>query len=412
MHSLQAVRLTILALLILGPALVPGAARADEIELIGTASIPGTALDLSNAKGSFDDGTSHNQIGGFSAIEYDTRRNRYLVLPDRGPADGAREYHCRFHEFEIQITPGASQPVSVELLATHMLTDETGRAFVGLAAAIDREHPELSLRFDPEGIRVGLDGAVYICDEYGPHLFAFSSDGRLQRRLSVPEHLRVKHPADSQDEEHAKNRLGRQTNRGFEGLAISSDGRRLYAMLQGPLLQDHPYDDHGDRLGLNCRLVEFDLTTGRTRELVYVLDRASHGISEVLMLDEHRILVLERDSKAGVEAKSKRLYEADFSRASDVSSVESLPATTLPEGVRPMSKRLFLDLLDERFGLTGDAMPAKVEGITFGPDLPDGRRLLIVCSDNDFKGSEPSRVYAFAIGGSAPLGVTPGSAGR
>lgn len=389
-------RMTLFPVLLAG-LLLGSVTAADDIQLIGTVALPGTASDLSKAAGTFADGTPHDRLGGFSAIDYDSRRSRYIVLPDRGPADGAFEYHCRFHEFEISVTPGRSSAVSARLLATHMLVDEQKTPFVGLASVINRKHPELSLRLDPEGVRVGPDGTVYVCDEYGPHLFAFDARGRLLKRFDVPQHLQVVHHHESKDEEHSLNSRGRQTNRGFEGLAISPDGNRLYAMLQGPLLQDHPYDSDGERLGLHCRLVEFDLQTGKTRELVYVLDDASLGISEVLMLDEQRILVLERDSKAGAKAKSKRLYAADFSQATDVGQIQSLPATTLPANVRPMTKRLYLDLLDPQFGLTGEQIPAKVEGLAFGPDLPDGRRLLIVCSDNDFNGEEPSYLYAFAV---------------
>jgi hypothetical protein len=58
---------------------------------------------------------------------------------------------------------------------------------------------------------------------------------------------------------------------------------------------------------------------------------------------------------------------------------------------------LFLDLLDPRYGLVGPDLPDKIEGLAFGPDLPDGRRLLIVTADNDFVATVPFRVFAFGI---------------
>jgi hypothetical protein len=45
----------------------------------------------------------------------------------------------------------------------------------------------------------------------------------------------------------------------------------------------------------------------------------------------------------------------------------------------------------------GTDLPEKFEGMTFGPDLPDGRRLLLITADNDFIASAPLRVYAFAL---------------
>ncbi len=43
------------------------------------------------------------------------------------------------------------------------------------------------------------------------------------------------------------------------------------------------------------------------------------------------------------------------------------------------------------------AIAEKIEGLTWGPDLPDGRRLLYVVSDNDLVPKNPTQIYAFAI---------------
>lgn len=372
--------------------------HAADVELLGTLTIPGDAKDLSGLTDLLDGDVPHDQLGGFSGIAYSGKGNTYILLPDRGAADGAVPYQCRIQTAKIQVRPRKEPVLQFELKGTTLLTDEQGRSFTGLAQAIDADQPEKSLRLDPEGIRIGQNGTIYICDEYGPHLFAFSKRGKLQRRFEVPEHLQVKVNAASKEEEHAANTRGRQTNRGFEGLAISADGTKLYPILQGPLLQDQPFDKDEERLGKNVRFLEFDLNSNKTREFVYVLDDPKNGISEVLRFDDTRFLVLERDSKEGTKAKYKRLYLADMKEASDITGVDSLPAEGLPSGLNAMSKELFLDLLDPRFNLPSDLIPAKVEGLAFGPDLPDGRRLLIVCTDNDFKADEASVLYAFAIG--------------
>lgn len=41
--------------------------------------------------------------------------------------------------------------------------------------------------------------------------------------------------------------------------------------------------------------------------------------------------------------------------------------------------------------------PEKIEGLAFGPDLADGRRLLIVTTDNDLSADTESWIWAFAI---------------
>lgn len=83
--------------------------------------------------------------------------------------------------------------------------------------------------------------------------------------------------------------------------------------------------------------------------------------------------------------------------ATDISQTEKLPPAGIPDGVKPAQKTLFLDLLSPKFGLAGSDSPEKIEGLAFGPDLPDGRRLLIVAIDNDFIAEKPIILHAFAI---------------
>jgi phytase-like protein len=63
----------------------------------------------------------------------------------------------------------------------------------------------------------------------------------------------------------------------------------------------------------------------------------------------------------------------------------------------PLSKAVFLNLLDPAFGLAGATFPEKIEGLAWGPDLPNGDHLLLVTSDNDFGATNPSRIFAFGI---------------
>jgi hypothetical protein len=107
--------------------------------------------------------------------------------------------------------------------------------------------------------------------------------------------------------------------------------------------------------------------------------------------------VLERDGDAGESAGFKKIFRISTKNATDVSKILELPAPMLPVGIVPVTKTLFLDLLDPKFGLKGKDFPAKIEGLAFGPDLPDGRKLLIITTDNDFKPDEPTWIYAFAV---------------
>jgi hypothetical protein len=291
---------------------------------------------------------------------------------------------------DIVVDLKAKQPVTAKLMETNLLRDEKGKPFVGSLEALDR-------RLDPEGVRLGRDGSVYLSDEYGPFLWQFDRKGTVRKRLTVPDRFRPAKPGPTpRDELPPKNSRGRQPNRGLEGLAITPDGTKLLASLQSPLIPEG-LDRDNKRVGLNARLLEVTLKDGSTRELVYSLENETLGLNEILAISATRYLVIERDGLEGKEAKFKRLFVIDTSRSSDVSKVDLLPLKRLPETIAPVSKKPFLDLLDPKWKLAGVDFPEKIEGLAFGPDLPDGRRLLIVTADNDFIDTKPLRIWAFAI---------------
>jgi Esterase-like activity of phytase len=93
---------------------------------------------------------------------------------------------------------------------------------------------------------------------------------------------------------------------------------------------------------------------------------------------------------------NNRILKIDLTGATDVSGVASLPAGALPIGTVPVSKTLFIDLLDPVFNLV-PTIPEKIEGLAWGPDLEDGRHVLYVISDNDLNPSLATQIYAFAI---------------
>ncbi|AWM41424.1 hypothetical protein GobsT_75300 [Gemmata obscuriglobus] len=374
------------------------AAQAD-VALIGVGTIPGDAADLSGLKGKTSDGTPHNRLGGMgSAIAYTGQGNEYLLVSDRGPKDGATDFVCRWHQMEVGVAPGAKTPVTLKLTATTLLTNESGKRFVGSLDAFEHTAPAKNLRLDPEGARVGRDGTVHLSDEYGPGLYAFNQSGTRVASLPMPAHFLAPKPGKMPaDELPPKSASGRQPNRGMEGLAISPDGKKLFGIMQSPLIQDGALDDKNNRTGLNCRILELDLTTQKSREFVYPLENAGYGVNEILAVNDHEFLVLERDGKGGNEAEFKRLYLIDLTDATDVSAVAALPAKGLPGAVKSVKKKPFLDLLAKKYGIAGPECPEKFEGLAFGPDLPDGRRLLLVTADNDFLANKPFRVYAFAV---------------
>jgi hypothetical protein len=167
--------------------------------------------------------------------------------------------------------------------------------------------------------------------------------------------------------------------------------------MQRPLIQDSRPGKGAKRVGTNTRILEFNLADGTRRELLYPLDDTANGVSEILAINSHEFLVLERDGAGGTDAMTKKIFKVDLDAATDIATLETLPTDSLPPGVTPARKSPFLDLLNPAYGLAGPEFPEKIEGLAFGPDLADGRRLLIVAIDNDFLPEKPILLHAFAI---------------
>lgn len=371
------------------------------VELLGSASIPASATDLSNLTELLAGEFPHNRLGSFgSGIDSLNRDNLYIACNDRGPLDGATRFRPRIQTLRIFINPASAQPVEVQHVATTLLTDETNQPFTGFYGRFDEADQTKGLRLDPEGIRAEPDGSFWLADEYGPWIDQYSATGSRIRRITIPPKFLIEAPSqDPTRELPPVCTKGRQANRGFEGLARSPDGSKLWAILQSPLIQDNALDERAKRAGLNIRILEVIIKgpqTGTTRELVYQLEKGSNGVSEILALSDHDLLVLERDGEVGREAVWRRLYTIDISKATDVTAVDSLPREDLPAEITPVAKTQFLDLCDERFGLVGKNMPEKIEGLALGPVLPDGRRTLIVTVDNDLREDVDNIVWVFA----------------
>lgn len=385
-------------------------------ELVARVQIKPDANDLSGLEGTIGKDIPHTRFGAFgSAIDFTGANNTFIAAPDRGPGDGITQYRCRVHAFTL--TFPETGRAELTLTRTTLLSDEAGRALVGWSGAIDADAAK-SLRYDPEGVRALPDGTFVISEEYGPAVDQFSAEGRRIRRFAVPDKFRVKvHAENPADELPPHNTRGRQPNRGFEGLALSRDGKTLYTMPQSPLMQDGAFEPtppkpgaEPKRAGHNIRILAIDIASGATREVVYVLDSPRHGVSEIAADEDGSLIVLERDGKGGSEAKVRRLYTIDLAGATDVSNIDALPREAIASSgtsteavpgkaagaIRPVRKTLLLDLMDPAFGLAGPSMPEKIEAVTTGPKLSDGRRSLIVASDNDMKADQPTWVWVFA----------------
>ena len=227
-------------------------------------------------------------------------------------------------------------------------------------------------------------------DEYGPSLIEFDRNGNLLRRFTTPANLIPRNTATGTPNfaGDAGYTAGKRTNRGFEGLAISPDGKFSYAMLQNAML------DEGGGNGVYSRIVKFDNATGlAVAQYAYRMDTAGQGrgISALVALGNNKFLVLERNNRgvgvgAAVSPADKAVYEIDLTNATDVSNI-TLPATDAFAGaVIKSTKKMDLDA--NTLLALGNKSPEKWEGLAVGPMLDNGQYLILAGTDNDYSVTE------------------------
>lgn len=250
---------------------------------------------------------------------------------------------------------------------------------------------------DTEGLVVMPDGSFWACEEYRPSLLKIDAAGRCLER-HVPERTLLPHAAAAVVADIPAAYGDRRDNRGFEGLARSTDGAKLYVLLQSPL--DHPRPKAAAETG-NVRLLVADGATGRpVAEHVYRLgDPAAEGwgtrgappddgkLCCLAPLPDGTLLVLEQ-ADGGVA----RLYRVDLSLASDTlprsrqgdGEPLELIGDLAAAGIRPVTKELVADLgelvvrmREDVFGTGGGKL--KLEGLA----VLDDRRILLG-NDDDF----------------------------
>jgi len=426
------------------------------VDLIASGTLSGDTSDLSTETAApLENGMAGNLLGGMgSGIAY-AGCNTFLAIPDRGPnaapydaaVSDTASYVNRFHTIAMDLAPsGPRAALPFELTPT--LIDTTllrtaqplvygSSTDVGLASgepALNHIHHThyftgrsdnfdpsrlstnpLDARLDPESIRVSNDGAnVFVSDEYGPYIYRFNrKTGQRTGIIAVPEAFAVTGLSANGDAEISGNNAGRVTNKGMEGLAISPDGTVLFGAMQSPLLQD------GGTNAAYTRIVRIDLLTGATIQFAYGLTNIGTAskpkyptISDIVAINDHELLIDERDGKGlgdGSKAAFKKLFRVDLSNAQDVSALTG----ALALAPYAMNKSLFLDLVAtlNAHGIGSNDIPAKLEGLAFGPDVEiDGiaKHTLFVANDNDFVGhvtdslhpngmDNPNLFFVFAI---------------
>jgi len=164
--------------------------------------------------------------------------------------------------------------------------------------------------FDTESFQIA-GGSLWIGDELGPYLIKADLKGRVQavfetlvdgKVVRSPDHPAVTTPGVPGGE--VKFQVRR--SKGYEGMASSPDGSKLYALLEGALWDEATKAPEMLDGKQYLRVLEFDVKTEQWtgRHWKYVLDANHHAIGDFNMVSPTMGLIIERDNGEGTVDKA------------------------------------------------------------------------------------------------------------
>lgn len=429
-----------------------GGVRVVNHGLVGTGRLSGESLD------SF--GETMGASSGLFITDWGYDGSRFTgtfnVLPDRGFNSGAifSNYAARLHEVDFTFEPyyGSSPVAQGQIVPSYGSTTKftyqdgatlkfttgfnptgTSTLFGQTVGTVTTANgpggaQESLLSFDAEAVHLFADGSGYVSDEYGTYIARFDGTKKITGITQLPESARPHRGDGSLDfDSTAAPITGRRNNQGLEGMSVTPDGTRLFALMQSALVHDSATPQQTRE---NTRLFVFDIAGVKreapelTGEYVVKLPRFdSNGDgsaldrtaaqSEIVALGGTAFLMLPRDGNglgtgnpsAPTVLKSVRLV--DFSGATNIlGSFDGLGESVSHGGfleptVKAAASEEVVNMLAPadlaKFGFnTNNTSPdsntinEKWEGMSLVPDLSTAAPndfFLFVANDNDFQSS-------------------------
>ncbi len=358
-------------------------------QLVGWSELPAeTYVPGSEPSGHWTTGTAAvpapypgQPVQGFSG----THRNAdgsYLVLSDNGfgSKTNSQDALLALHRIRPDTTTGETAYETTlftftdpdRLIPWTTWRDGGCAAATSLPAGYACPTPDRRLTgwdFDPESLQLAPDGTYWVGEEFGPYLLHFDARGRLlEAPVATPG---VASPSNPTLGSATPNLAG---SKGFEGLAISPDGRTLYPMLEGATAEDKAAG-----LGSDLRIYEAPIARDGSAEftgefLRYRMESSAHALGDFIAVNRHQFLVIERDNGQGAAAAFKRIYLVDRRGVAAGGYV---------------SKTLLVDLMDvanpDRLGPEGaDGDPFTFPFFTIEDVELVDERTIAVMNDNNF----------------------------
>jgi hypothetical protein len=330
-------------------------------------------------------------IGGLSAIIW--KDGKLIALSD----DKGTVGEPRFYEFDLKVEFQKAK-------AALQLSPNSVSFITGLP-----NQSQVPPFLDTEGM-VRLSNGDFLISSEGnndlkpramPRIFRMRSDGKWKSDITIPEKY-LPEPIGQQ-------KKGIQNNLAFEGLTEFEDGKFVFTSTEASLEQDAATSSEIG--GEWIRILKYEEKGPQgyqpVAEFAYKLDLGPssqkgteifRGVSEILALSNSKLLVLERGIRVtpkGSWSNTVGIYLADLSKGTDVTSLNKLADGKFIVVDKVKLIDFETDLANER---SGKAVQ-NFEALAWGPKLPDGRRSLLVMSDNNFSKKEITELLLFAVEG-------------
>ncbi|MEH2082487.1 MAG: esterase-like activity of phytase family protein [Nostoc sp.] len=324
------------------------------------------------------------EVGGLSGITYNPKSNLYYAISD----DRGQKAAVRFYTLKIDLSKGLLKKDGIITVSVTTLLNENDQIF----------RPGET---DTEGIVLTNKLTVFISSEgdrtklINPFIKEFSlSSGKEISTLSIPN----KFLPDKTNQKGIRNNLA------FESLTITPDNKYLFTATENALIQDGVAAK--PNISSPCRILQYNLLNNQPeKEFLYetepvtpflnLIGKFASGLPDLLALDNQgHFLSLERSFTGLGFAIS--LFQVSLEGADDIHNIDSLLAVD-SKNIKPVKKKLLLDLRKL------DVLLDNIEGLTFGPKLPDGQQSLILISDNNFNSLQRTQILAFKIKIETPL---------
>lgn len=326
-------------------------------------------------------------VGGLSGIDYDAGENvYYFICDDRGDIDTPRFYTARIVLNDYKID-------SLVFTGVHNLLQSNGQAYPNKKQnKLQVTDPE-AMRYNPktktlvwssEGERIVMPGDTVLIN---PSVTNMQTNGKFIDSFQLPANMHM-----------LAVEKGPRRNGVFEGLAYADNYKTLYVSVEEPLYEDGPRAEVVDN-NVFIRINKFHSATKKAvAQYAYKLDPVAYeakpsnafkvnGISDIMSLGNNKLLVIERSYSTGRLPCTIKVFIANLNAATDVTGI----ALANNKNFIPAKKTLLLNM--DNLGIYTD----NIEGVTFGPVLPNGNKSLLFIADNNFNPLEKAQLLLFEI---------------